>query len=193
MMPTLRHRWYRSLSYDRKRALYHRWRQNWLDTNLLFSAVHKYWQTQWKSVSFATLNSYCMRLTLTLKGYCSTVLIIVYNVIYSINYNCSFLFLSELYCTGCEAVINGKCFVVYHYSDVIIMAMASQITGVSIVYSTVCSGANQRKHQSSASLAFVRGIHRWPVNSPHKGPVTRKMFPFDDVIMLWNGRSRAQQ
>ena len=29
----------------------------------------------------------------------------------------------------------------------------------------------------------MRGIHRWPVNSPHKGPVTRKMFPFDDVIM----------
>ena len=46
----------------------------------------------------------------------------------------------------------------------------------------------QRKHQSSASLAFVRWIHRWPVNSPHKGPVTRKMFPFDDVIMCcwWN-------
>ena len=48
---------------------------------------------------------------------------------------------------------------------------------------TVYSDADQRKHQSSASLAFVRGIHRWPVNSPHKGPVTRKMFPFDDVIM----------
>ena len=63
-------------------------------------------------------------------------------------------------------------------------AIASQIIGVSIVCLTVCSGANQRKHQSSASLAFVRGIHRWPVNSPHKGPVTRKMFPFDDVIML---------
>ena len=42
---------------------------------------------------------------------------------------------------------------------------------------------DQRKHQSSASLAFVRGIQRWPVNSPHKGPVTRKMFPFDDVIV----------
>ena len=49
---------------------------------------------------------------------------------------------------------------------------------------TVYLGADQRKHQSSASLAFVRGIHRWPVNSPHKGPVTRKMFPFDDVIIL---------
>ena len=43
---------------------------------------------------------------------------------------------------------------------------------------------DQRKHKSSASLAFLRGIHRWPVNSPHKGPVTRKMFPFDDVIIF---------
>ena len=48
-----------------------------------------------------------------------------------------------------------------HYSDVIMSGMASQINSVSIVYSTVCSGADQRKHQSSASLAFVRGIHRW--------------------------------
>ena len=63
-------------------------------------------------------------------------------------------------------------------------AMASQITSVPIVYSTVCSGADQRTHQSSASLAFMRGIHRWPVNSPHKEPVTRKMFLFNDVIML---------
>ena len=50
-------------------------------------------------------------------------------------------------------------------------------------YSIVYSDADQRKHQSSASLVFVRGIHRGPVNSPHKCPVTRKMFPFDDVIM----------
>ena len=62
-------------------------------------------------------------------------------------------------------------------------AMAYEITSLTIVYSTVYSGADQRKHQSSASLAFVRGIHRWQVNSPHKGPVTRKMLPFDDVIM----------
>ena len=61
--------------------------------------------------------------------------------------------------------------------------MASQITSLTIVYSTVHSGADQIKHQSSASLAFVWGIDRPPVNSPHKGPVTRKMFPFDDVIM----------
>ena len=54
---------------------------------------------------------------------------------------------------------------------------------ITIFYSTVCSGADQRKHQSSASLAFLRGIHWWLVNSPHKWPVTLKMFPFDDVIM----------
>ena len=61
--------------------------------------------------------------------------------------------------------------------------MGLQITGVSIVYWTINSGANQRKHQSSSSLVFVRGIHRWSVNSPHKGPVTLQMLPFDDVIV----------
>ena len=71
-----------------------------------------------------------------------------------------------------------------HYGDVIMGTIASQITGLTIVYSTVDSGADQRKHQSSASLAFVWGIHRGPVNSPHKWPVTRKLFPFDDVIMI---------
>ena len=63
---------------------------------------------------------------------------------------------------------------------------ASQIASLTIVYSTVYSDADQRVHQSSGSLAFVRGIHRGPVNSPHKGPVTRKMFPFDDVIMFYS-------
>ena len=63
-------------------------------------------------------------------------------------------------------------------------AIASQITSLTIVYSTIYSDADQRKHQSSASLAFVRGIHGGTVNSPHKWPVTRKMFPFDDVIMI---------
>ena len=71
-----------------------------------------------------------------------------------------------------------------HYYDVIMGAMASQITSLTAVYSTVYLGADQIKHQSSASLAFVRGI---PVNSPHKWPVTRKMFPFDDVIMEHKG------
>ena len=62
-------------------------------------------------------------------------------------------------------------------------AMASENASLMIVYSAVYSGVDERKHQSSALLAFVRGIHRWPVNSPQKGPVTRKMFPFGDVIM----------
>ena len=75
-------------------------------------------------------------------------------------------------------------FIHLHYSDVMMGMMASQITSLTIVYATVYSGADQRKHQSSGSLAFVRGFHRGPVNSPHKWPVTRKMFPFDDVIMI---------
>ena len=79
-----------------------------------------------------------------------------------------------------------------HYNNVIMSAMASQITSVAIVYSTVYSSADQRKHQSAASLAFVWGIHRWPVNSPHKEPVTRKMFPFDDVIM-WTLNSQYRE
>ena len=74
------------------------------------------------------------------------------------------------------------------HDDVIMSTLASQITSLTIVYSTVYSGADQRKHQSSTSLAFVRGIHRWWVNSPHKGPVTRKMFPSDDVIMIMGVR-----
>ena len=60
-----------------------------------------------------------------------------------------------------------------YYSDVIMGMMASRL---SIVYSTIYSGADQRKHQSSTLLAFVKGIHLWPVNSPHKGPVTWKIF-----------------
>ena len=75
---------------------------------------------------------------------------------------------------------------IHHYDDVMMDMMASQITSLTIVYSTVYSDAGQRKHESSASLAFVRGIHWGPVNSPHKWPVTRKMFPFDDVIMIWS-------
>ena len=70
-----------------------------------------------------------------------------------------------------------------HYHDVIMGAIAYQITSLTIVYSTVYLGADKKKHQRSASLAFVRGIHRGPVNSPHKWPVTRKMSPFDDIIM----------
>ena len=75
----------------------------------------------------------------------------------------------------------------FHYNGVIIRAMASQITGVSIVCWTVGSNLNPRKHQFSPSLSYVRGIHRSLVNSPHKRPVTRKMFPFDDVIINVSG------
>ena len=66
-----------------------------------------------------------------------------------------------------------------HYSDVIMSAMYSQITGVSIVSSSVCSGADQKKYQSSVLLAFVRG----PVNSLYKRSVTRENFTFYDVTM----------
>ena len=61
-----------------------------------------------------------------------------------------------------------------HYSDVIMSVMRFQITSFTIVYSTVYSGEDKRKHQSASCLAVVRRIHRWPVNSPHKGPVIRK-------------------
>ena len=97
------------------------------------------------------------------------------------------LTLHRLKCNRCTpwSVRSCKCrLLTWSISLKWMSAMTSQITGVSIVYSTVCSGPNQRKHRSSASLAFVRGIHRWPVNSLHKGPVTRKMFPFDAVIMF---------
>ena len=70
-----------------------------------------------------------------------------------------------------------------HYKDVMVSVRASQITSLANAYSIIYSGADQNKHQSSTSLAFVRGIHRWPVNSPRKRPVTQKMFPIDDVIM----------
>ena len=67
-------------------------------------------------------------------------------------------------------------------SDIIMSAMASQIISISTVCSAAYSGTHQRIHQSSASLAFVA------VDSPHKWPVTRKMFPFDDVIMCKNNK-----
>ena len=78
---------------------------------------------------------------------------------------------------------DSKLWLLKYYSDVIMCSMASQITSLTTVYSAVYSGADQRKHQSSASLAFARGIHRWSVNSPHNCPITQKMFRFDDVIM----------
>ena len=98
--------------------------------------------------------------------------------------NCYSLNILQFYaiasCTFCICPGNVA---ITHYSDVIMSAMAPHITSLTIVYSTIYLDGDQRKHQSSASLTFVRGIHRWPVNSPHKGPVTRKMLPFDDVFM----------
>ena len=80
---------------------------------------------------------------------------------------------------------SSMCFgpICRHYNDVTVGAIASQITSLTIVYSIVYSDADQRKHQSSASMALLYGNHRGPVNSPHKWPVKRKVFPFDDVIM----------
>ena len=78
-----------------------------------------------------------------------------------------------------------------HYSAVIMNAMSYQITSVSSIYSTVCSGVDESKHQSFALLALLweeftddQWIPRWPVNSPHKEQVTRKMLPFDEFIMI---------
>ena len=70
-----------------------------------------------------------------------------------------------------------------HYSNFIMGAMASQITSLTIVYSTVHSGADQRKHQSSASLAFY--AENSPVTSefPAQMASNAETFPFDDVIM----------
>ena len=85
--------------------------------------------------------------------------------------------------------IGGGYISKYHYCDAI-MGIVAQITSLTIVYTTVYSDTDLSRHQSCASLAFVWGIHRGPVNSPHKWPVTRKMFPFDDVIMTLDYRGR---
>ena len=97
-------------------------------------------------------------------------------------------------CTGsrrdgdCYMFLNvWKCTVLsvpVYYDDVIMSPMAYKITSLTIVYSTVYSDADQRIHQSSASLALCAGYSLGPVNSPHKWPVTRKMSPFDDVIII---------
>ena len=93
-------------------------------------------------------------------------------------------------CYDCSLVLVDFIDFIQHFGDVIMSAMASQITGVSMVCTSVCPGTDQRKYHSSVPLAFVRGIHRWQVNSPHKGPVTQKMFPIYDIIMFffhWHG------
>ena len=100
------------------------------------------------------------------------------------------------YWDGCEVAEHyDMCrkFIQTHYNDVIMGAMASQITSLISVYSTVHSGTDQRKHQSSALLACVRVNSPGPVNSPHKWPVTRKIIPFDDVIMSILTRFRCER
>ena len=97
-----------------------------------------------------------------------------------------FFKMNVYFCHNMSIAVYSRAKYENHYSDIIMGVIASQITSITIVYSTVYSGAVQRKHQSSASLAFVWGIHWWLVNSPYKWPVTRKMFPFDDVIMCQN-------
>ena len=91
-----------------------------------------------------------------------------------------FAFAGELVGACCD-YWEENCPLQWRYND--------QITSLAIVYSTAYSGAEQRKHQSPGSLAFVRGIHRWPMNTPHKEPVTRQLFPFDDVIIQCYNKS----
>ena len=74
-----------------------------------------------------------------------------------------------------------------HYNDIIMGTVLSQISSLTIVYSTFDSDPDERKHQSSTSLTFVLGIHGGLMNSPHKWPLTWKMFRFDDIIMPHNG------
>ena len=131
----------------------------------------------------------CQTLLVTIVFWTQTSLyrlVYVYNFVFVCSY---YRRLSSLKTEGCrdanlvaiDSTTRCRYLRCHNNHDVIMSAMASQITSLTIVYLTVYS--DQRKHLSSASLAFVRGIHRWPVNSPHKGPVTQKMFPFDDVFM----------
>ena len=74
----------------------------------------------------------------------------------------------------------------HHYTDVIITTIASQITSFTLVYLIVYSGADKKKTSKLCVTSHCAGKSPGPVNSPHKWPVTRKMFPFDDYIMqLW--------
>ena len=71
-----------------------------------------------------------------------------------------------------------------HYNDVIMGEIASQITSLTIVFSTVYSDADKKNPSQLRVTGLCAGNSPGPVNSPHKWPVTRKMFPFSDVIML---------
>ena len=98
--------------------------------------------------------------------------------------------MSSQYINQCRFIVNwfpgNKLLSFSEYYKLLLkkMTTVAQITYVSSVCSIVYSGADQRKHQSLASLAFVSIIQQWPVDSPQKGPVTPKMLPFDDVIVI---------
>ena len=79
-----------------------------------------------------------------------------------------------------------------HYNDVIMGAMASH-QRLDCLLKSLFRSIYKRHHQSSASLGFVRRIHRWPVNTPYNGPVTRRTFPFDDIIIPWNSLLNSLQ
>ena len=91
-----------------------------------------------------------------------------------------FLHIKEIYLCLIDWNMESHSKIHWNHCNNVISAVASKITGVSIVCKTVSTGSDERKHQSSASMAFLRGIHRWPVKSPHKKPLTRKMFPFEE-------------
>ena len=83
-----------------------------------------------------------------------------------------------------ELHISNPWNLVQHYYDVIMNAIASQITSLMIVYSTVYSDVDQSKHQSSASLAFVWGIHRDRWIPRTKGQLRGKCFHL--MTSSWN-------
>ena len=96
-----------------------------------------------------------------------------------VSYSCSPLKVNQLRCGPLAGIHNcapAHLNDTLHYTEVIMGRMVSQITSLTIVYSTIYSDADQRKHQTSASLAFVWRIHREPVIYPHKWAVTWKCF-----------------
>ena len=139
----------------------------------------------YQSEIFGHITNHMMRMNHALDGFAAIMMNAIFiqddeNALTELYYPLDFVVISDV--ISC------------HYNDVMLSVMASQIPRFAIVYSTGYSGADKRKHQSSASLAFVWGIHRWPMISPQKWPVMRKMFPLDDIIMYrlpyvgtWNG------
>ena len=93
-----------------------------------------------------------------------------------------------------QALPSGQIIVtiIPHNNDIIMRVIASQITSLTIVYATVYSGVDRRRHQRSVSLAFVRGINRWAGNSSHKGPVMRQIFHFITSSCVRTGRMSKQ-